>query len=422
VESDIYERFRDRLLEAARSLHIGPAEAAATQVNPIIDRRAWDRLQEAAAVAREGCDVLLDLFDREPLQVGPLIVQLPAERALSTKTATEELFGPILVLIPFEDEADAYRIANGTAYGLTAGIFSRSPRTIERATRAIEAGNVYVNRVTTGARPGIEPFGGMHMSGTGPKAGGPDYLWAFVRRRDGPDDSAHDLEAVAAATVMAPDMPHDLASHWVAPLEARLACIERAAVRLGEAGHRDAAQLHAVAQGARRELGRPVPTVQAAGQHTELWYDTPRGRGLLRATGEESAWWLASALVAGNAVAVLDSPALATTIEALLVAGVPASVLHPALGDLGTLLAMAEEPWVAFAATDAGPALTRGLYGRLGPTAEGQRSLKALFSPLDGPQPGEPGFLHRFAWPKVIAVRTLRHGADLAIEATAPRG
>ena len=74
-----------------------------------------------------------------------------------------------------------------------------------------------------------------------------------------------------------------------------------------------------------------------------------------------------------------------------------------------------------FAAVDAGPSLTRALYRRLGPTAQGQRSLKALLSPSDGVQPGEPGFLLRFAWPKVIAVRTLRHGAELAIEASRPR-
>ncbi len=231
VEASIYERFRDRLLEAARSLHVGPADAPATQVNPIIDRRAWDRLQEAAALAREECAVLLDLFDAPPLQAGPLIVELPADRALATKTSTEELFGPILVLIPFEDEADAYRIANGTAYGLTAGVFSRSPRTIERATRAIEAGNVYVNRGTTGARPGIEPFGGMRMSGTGPKAGGPDYLWAFVRRLDAPngDDDTHTLDVTSGRAITV-----DLAPRWDASLEHRIEVVERAAHMLGQ--------------------------------------------------------------------------------------------------------------------------------------------------------------------------------------------
>ena len=94
----------------------------------------------------------------------------------------DDLFRRVAMSIAAADEA--YAVANGTAYGLTAGVFSRSPETIEEAARALEAGNVYVNRKTTGARVGVEPFGGMRMSGTGPKAGGLDYLWAFVRRTD----------------------------------------------------------------------------------------------------------------------------------------------------------------------------------------------------------------------------------------------
>jgi hypothetical protein len=73
---------------------------------------------------------------------------------------------------------------------------------------------------------------------------------------------------------------------------------------------------------------------------------------------------------------------------------------------------------VTFVATDAGPVLTRDLQGALGATPAGARSLKVLLSPLDGPQPGDEGFARRFAWEKVVAVRTLRHGADLALEAT----
>jgi hypothetical protein len=77
---------------------------------------------------------------------------------------------------------------------------------------------------------------------------------------------------------------------------------------------------------------------------------------------------------------------------------------------------MATDPRVAFAAIDTAGPLADTLRRDLAPTAEGQRSLKALLSPLDGPQPGEPGFLRRFALAKVVAIRTLRHGADLALE------
>ena len=426
VAAPIFERLRERLVEAARSLRVGPADAPGTQLNPVIDADAQRRLLEAAATARSECDVLLDLFQRGggddangALELGPLIVELPAARALEARTATEELFGPIVVLIPFEDEQQAYRIANGTPYGLTAGVFSRSPLTIARAARAIEAGNIYVNRPTTGARVGVEPFGGIRMSGTGPKAGGLDYLWAFTRRLDVPAGDGADGVAApspAASVSATPDL-RGMERGWAASLDERLAAVEGAAVLLGEQGHRDDAALLAAAQSARRELGEPQPTVQVPGQRTELRYETPRGLGLVRARGENAAWWLAATLLAGNAAAVIDSPTLAPVAAALLRAGVPAEVLRPEDGDAGRLLALAAEPEVAFAAVDGGPALARALWRRLGPTAEGQRSLKALLSPLDGPQPGEPGFLRRFTWPKVVAVRTLRHGADLALEA-----
>ncbi len=160
-----------------------------------------------------------------------------------------------------------------------------------------------------------------------------------------------------------------------------------------------------------------MPTVQAAGQATELRYDTPRGRGVLRVTHQHAASWLAATLLAGNSVAVIDSPAIEDVVAALRGAGVPDGMLRYAAGDLGALLTTAEESWVDFAAVDAGPRITRELYRRLGPTADGQRSLKALISAIDGPQPDEPGFMLRFALPKVIAIRTLRHGAELAIDA-----
>ncbi|MDA1004645.1 MAG: hypothetical protein O3B31_15075, partial [Chloroflexi bacterium] len=121
-------------------------------------------------------------------------------------------------------------------------------------------------------------------------------------------------------------------------------------------------------------------------------------------------------LLAGNACVVVASPALSGVIAALREAGLPASALATLDGDAGGLLTLAQSPEVAFVATDAAGAFAHAIYAALGPTAEGQRGLKALCSPLDGPQPGEPGFARRFAWVKAIAVRTLRHGADLALD------
>ena len=309
-------------------------------------------------------------------------------------------------------------MANGTDYGLTAGIFSRSPATIERASRAIEAGNVYANRSITAARVGVEPFGGVKMSGTGPKAGGSDYLWAFVRRTDvPPNDDAAPLPTPQAPPALATPSPDLPSGGWDATLDARVEVVERAAVLLGDDGrYEDAGVLLAAAQAARRELGRPQPTIPVAGQRTELRYNTPRGVGLLHAAGPDATWWLAAPLLAGNGLALFDSRGLYPVTAALLRAGLPPGIVRPDPGGLGAMLAAARRPAVAFAATDGGPALARALHRELGPTVPGQRSLKALLSRLDGPQAGEPGFVRRFAWPKVVAVRTLRHGADLGLD------
>ena len=419
VTGPAYGGIRDRLVDAARSLRIGSADAPGTQVNPVIDREALQRLRRDAGIARDEGEVLLDRLEERAagggsLVLGPLIVELPAAAAASARTATEELFGPILALIPCASEEEAYALANGTDYGLTAGIYSRSPATIARAARALQAGNVYANRAITAARVGVEPFGGMKMSGTGPKAGGADYLWGFVRRTDLPADGAPRPGGSPEAGPRGPVLP---SLPWDAPLERRIEVVERAAVILADQGRRDGASaLLSAAQAARRELARPQPTIPVAGQSTELRYDTPRGLGLLHAAGPEAAWWLAAPLLAGNGLALFDAPALAPAVEALLRAGAPEGALRVAEG-LEPMLLSARRPEVSFAASDGGPALARALHGELGETAPGQRSLKALISRLDGPQAGEPGFVRRFCWPRVVAVRTLRHGAELGFGA-----
>jgi len=252
----------------------------------------------------------------------------------------------------------------------------------------------------------VEPFGGHRFSGTGPKAGYVGTLWAYVRWMDAPAlGEARGESSPAVATGVT------LPATWDVPLAVRIAAIERAADALERAAASGAGALRAVAQAAHAELGAPEPTVQAAGQDTRMRFDVPLGAGVIRATGPDAPWWLAAAVVAGNGVLVCDSAALASAVHALLAAGVPQETLRIEDGDVGHALGIAAMPGVDFAAIDSGPA---GAFARaLGPTPEGQRGPKAMLSPLDGPQPGESGFLQRFAWPRVTAIRTLRHGADL---------
>jgi RHH-type proline utilization regulon transcriptional repressor/proline dehydrogenase/delta 1-pyrroline-5-carboxylate dehydrogenase len=94
--------------------------------------------------------------------------------------AREEIFGPVLAVMKARDLDDAFAIANSTEYALTGGIFSRSPRALQRAEQELVCGNIYLNRGITGAIVERHPFGGYKMSGGGTKAGGKGYLENFL--------------------------------------------------------------------------------------------------------------------------------------------------------------------------------------------------------------------------------------------------
>jgi len=180
----VHDALLERLVEAARSLRIGPAKEPGVDMGPLIDAAARDKTREYIEIARgEGRCVLEssvgDLAERGYF-VGPHIF---ADVEPTSRIAQEEVFGPVLAVMRAKDLSRAFEIANSTDYALTGGIFSRSPASLERAAREMRAGNLYINRNITGALVGRQPFGGFRMSGLGSKAGGPDYLHQFVLPR-----------------------------------------------------------------------------------------------------------------------------------------------------------------------------------------------------------------------------------------------
>jgi RHH-type transcriptional regulator, proline utilization regulon repressor / proline dehydrogenase / delta 1-pyrroline-5-carboxylate dehydrogenase len=92
----------------------------------------------------------------------------------------EEIFGPVLSLEPVASVDATCDVVDSLPHALTGGLFSRDPSTIAAVVRRTPVGNLYVNRGTTGAMVARQPFGGNRLSGTGTKAGGPDYLLHFV--------------------------------------------------------------------------------------------------------------------------------------------------------------------------------------------------------------------------------------------------
>jgi RHH-type proline utilization regulon transcriptional repressor/proline dehydrogenase/delta 1-pyrroline-5-carboxylate dehydrogenase len=181
-----HERIADLLVErlsgAMRALVVGQADSFATDVPPVIEREAKERVERyAAAAARDGT---LAAPGPEPPREGwfcrpALATDLPP----GSPVLREEVFGPLLAVERVRDMTAACDAVDESPFALTGGLFSRSPATIDEVVRRSPVGNLYVNRYITGAMVGRQPFGGNRRSGIGSKAGGPDYLLQFVEPR-----------------------------------------------------------------------------------------------------------------------------------------------------------------------------------------------------------------------------------------------
>ena len=191
VQEDVAEAVIAMLEGAMRELVLGDPRALATDIGPVIDADALQRL--SAHVDRMRA-MGLRVFQATPIANPPdaagstcgcysvpTLIELGGSDGLSH--LTEEIFGPVLHVVRWRrDELPALidRI-NATGYGLTHGLHTRIDETVALVLDRIQAGNVYVNRNMIGAMVGVQPFGGLGLSGTGPKAGGPLYLRRLVR-------------------------------------------------------------------------------------------------------------------------------------------------------------------------------------------------------------------------------------------------
>jgi RHH-type proline utilization regulon transcriptional repressor/proline dehydrogenase/delta 1-pyrroline-5-carboxylate dehydrogenase len=181
VVDDAHDEFVSRLVNATRSLRVGPAEHPGTFVGPVIDAEARDRIQREIEFGRQEATLALAYpvagLESEGFYIGPHIF---TNVGPDTRLAQEELFGPVLAVLRAKSFDEALEIANGTRYALTGGVFSRSPGHLRQARQEFAVGNLYLNRSITGALVERHPFGGFKMSGIGSKAGGPDYLMQFL--------------------------------------------------------------------------------------------------------------------------------------------------------------------------------------------------------------------------------------------------
>ena len=179
---EIADPLLERLAGATAVLKVGQAEDLATQVPPLIERDAQDRLRSCGEQAERDGRVVFGggQAPSEGWFAPPIVVtDLPADSSL----LHEEIFGPLLSVERVSDVAEACDIVERLPFALTGGLFARDPATVRYVKGRTPVGNLYVNRGITGAIVGRQPFGGNRLSGTGAKAGGPDYLLQFVEPR-----------------------------------------------------------------------------------------------------------------------------------------------------------------------------------------------------------------------------------------------
>jgi len=185
VQADVADKMIEMVTGAASCLVIGDPIDYATDIGPVIDQDALERLEaHKARMAREAKATLFDAplppGCRHGTFVSPAVYELHALDQLE-----QEVFGPILHVVRWRQGSlgDLCDQINRTGFGLTLGIHSRIERTANFIAERVNVGNIYVNRDQIGAVVGVQPFGGEGLSGTGPKAGGPNYLPRFTTER-----------------------------------------------------------------------------------------------------------------------------------------------------------------------------------------------------------------------------------------------
>ncbi|MES2481018.1 MAG: trifunctional transcriptional regulator/proline dehydrogenase/L-glutamate gamma-semialdehyde dehydrogenase [Pseudomonadota bacterium] len=230
VQEEAADTLLEMLLGAMAELHMGDPGRLATDVGPVIDEEARASIERhVQAMRARGHTVhrAAGHHSQAPLPMGafvpPTLIEID-----SISELTREVFGPVLHFVRYQREQldGLLRQINATGYGLTLGLHTRIDETIHHVVQHAHAGNIYVNRNMVGAVVGVQPFGGEGLSGTGPKAGGPLYLYRLLATR--PQDV---LERARGARVL-PGPTGEQNTYSIAPRSSVLCLADTDADRL----------------------------------------------------------------------------------------------------------------------------------------------------------------------------------------------
>ena len=181
IPHEVADDIITKIIGVMQELVIDDPQNYETDIGPAISQAAVKQLAEHVKTMQQQAKVLFQLklqkHLKSPCFFPPTLIELS-----SLKQLTEENFGPVLHLIRYHNSKLDHLIddINSSGYGLTLGIHSRINKTINTIVKNSKVGNIYVNRNMISAVVGVQPFGGMGLSGTGPKAGGPHYLLRFA--------------------------------------------------------------------------------------------------------------------------------------------------------------------------------------------------------------------------------------------------
>lgn len=308
LQADIANKIIDMLKGAMDELQVGDPWDLATDVGPVIDDEARGTI-EAHCQRLEKDGRLIKKTAPGARTDGGYFVAPAVYRIDGIEQLAKEIFGPVLHVATFEArELDrVVETINATHYGLTMGLHTRIDHRVQRVYEKARVGNLYINRNQIGAVVGVQPFGGEGLSGTGPKAGGPNYLYRFVgNNRPTAIDAGESRVSVvpdkdfAARLSKALATANDAQAEW--DLRSGCRAVLARAVEIG-----DASIKRAIDGALRASLGYAETPLELLGPTGEINQLSLHGRGVFLCLGEAAVPFASLALLTGNGAIMLDA-------------------------------------------------------------------------------------------------------------------